>query len=48
MERYQQLAKRDLRKARTTASPEDLKTARERLVDVLSEKGLGDEGEFLC
>jgi hypothetical protein len=46
MDRYQQLAKRDLRTARVTASPEDLENARSKLVDRLSERGLGDEGVF--
>lgn len=44
MDRYLELTKRDLRKARTIARHEDLEKARKELVSTLSEKGLGDEG----
>lgn len=45
MDRYQELTKRDLRKARTIAKQEDLEKARQELICNLSDKGLGDEGE---
>ena len=47
MDRYfNEVLKRNLNTARTTATPEALNRARDELVNKLPETGLGDEGEL--